>query len=175
MGVVQLRRAGCCIGALRRGSPYPCKFFESLIARVRDLEHHFGYLPDRYLQSLRGQVVSARDHSVMMSGDSIVDSFRLHRLHVCDPVSPTPGSSCDGDSVVPFLRSLFGLPVVSLSSGSVPSAVSPSVSGATFMGGLLLLSPLLSISTLPSYIYSTIPFARQVTSNTHTHTKTRNC
>ena len=34
----------------------------------------------------------------------------------------------------------------------------------------------ISISTLPSYIYSTIPFARQVTCNTHTHThKTRNC
>ena len=31
----------------------------------------------------------------------------------------------------------------------------------------------ISISTLPSYIYSTIPFARQVTCNTHTHT--RNC
>ena len=109
--------------------------FESLIDWVRDLEQHFSYLPDRYLQSLRGQVVSDRDHSVMMSGDSIVDSVRAHRLRVCDPVSPTPGSSRDGDSVVPFLRSLFGLSSVSSSSESVPSAVLPSVSGATFMGG----------------------------------------
>ena len=109
--------------------------FESLIDRVRDLEHHFGYLSDRYLQSLWGQVVSARDHSVMMSGESIVDSVRSHRLRVCDPVSSTPWSSRDGDSVVPFLWSLIGLPVVSSSYGSVPSAVSPSVYGATFMGG----------------------------------------
>ena len=109
--------------------------FESLIDRVRDLKQHFGYLPDRYLQSLRRQVFSDRDHSVMMSGDSIVDSVRSHRLRVCSPVSPTPGSLRDGDSVVPFLRSLFGLPVVSSSSESVPSAVLPSVSGATFMGG----------------------------------------
>ena len=106
-----------------------------MIDKVRDLEQHFGYLPDRYLQSLRGQVVSDRDLSLMMSGDSIVDSIRSHRLSVCDPVSPTPGSSRDGDSVVPFLRSLFGLPVVSSSSESVSSAVLPSVSGATFMRG----------------------------------------
>ena len=70
--------------------------FESLIGRVRELQQHCGYLPSRYLQSLRGQIISSRDHSVMMSGDSIIDSIRLHRLHVCDPVSPTAGSSRDG-------------------------------------------------------------------------------
>ena len=63
---------------------------------------------DRYLQSLRGQIISSRDQSVIMSGDSIIDSIRSHRLRVCDPVSPTPGSSHDGDSIVPFLQSLFG-------------------------------------------------------------------
>ena len=52
-------------------------------------------------------MVSDRNHSVMMSGDSIVDSVRSHRLRVCDPVTPTPGSSRDGDSLVPFLRSVW--------------------------------------------------------------------
>ena len=37
--------------------------------------------------------------------------------------------------------------------------------------GVLLQPKHISISTLPSYIYSTIPFARQVTSNTHTNKK----
>ena len=109
--------------------------FESLIDRVRELEQHFGYLPSRYLQSFRGQIISSRDHSVMMSGDSIIDSIRSHRLLVCDPVSPTSGSSRDGDSIVPFLQSLFGIATFNLSSRLVPSPVSPSVSGETFMGG----------------------------------------
>ena len=109
--------------------------FESLIDRVRELELHFGYLPDRYLQSLRGQIISSRDHFVMMSGDSIIDSIRSHRLRVCDPVSPTSGSSRDGDSIVPFLQSLFGIATFNSSSRPVPSTVSPLVSGATFMRG----------------------------------------
>ena len=109
--------------------------FESLIDRVRELEFHFGYLPDRYLQSLRGQIISSRDQSVIMSGDSIIDSVRSHRLRVCDPVSPTPGSSRDGDSIVPFLQSLFGSSTFISSSRPVPSAALPSVSGATFMDG----------------------------------------
>ena len=112
--------------------------FESLIDRVRELEQHFGYLADRYLQSLRGQIISSRDHSVMMSGDSIIDSIRYHRLRVCGPVSPTPGSSRDGDSIVPFLQSLFGIATFNSSSRPVPSPVSPSVSEATFMGGCSL-------------------------------------
>ena len=76
--------------------------FESLLSRVRELETHFGYLPDRHLQSLVGQVIISSDSSVMMSGESIVDSVRLYRLRVCNPVSPTPWSSRGGDSVVPF-------------------------------------------------------------------------
>ena len=52
--------------------------FESLISRVRELENYFGYLPDRYLQSLRGQVIMSTDKSVMMTGDSILDSIRYH-------------------------------------------------------------------------------------------------
>ena len=72
--------------------------------------------------------------SVMMSGESIVDSVRSYRLRVCNPVSLTPGSLQDGDSLVPFLRSLFGLPAVVSSSGTVPSAVVSSDSGATVMG-----------------------------------------
>ena len=64
--------------------------FESLIDRVRELELHFGYLPDRYLQSLRGQIISSMDQSVMMSGDSIIDSIRSHRLRVCNPVITYP-------------------------------------------------------------------------------------
>ena len=106
-----------------------------LIDMVRELEQHFGYLPDRYLQSLRVQIISSRDHSVMVSGDSIIDSIRLHRLRVCDPISPTPGSSRDGDLIVPFLQSLFGIATFNSSSRPVPSPVSPSVSRVTFMGG----------------------------------------
>ena len=108
--------------------------FESLISRVRELETYFGYLPYRYLQSLVGQVIMSTDSSVMMFGESIVDSVRSHRLRVCDPVSPTPGSSHDGDSVVPYLKSLFGLPAVVSLSGTVPSAVVPSGSGVTVLG-----------------------------------------
>ena len=108
--------------------------FESLISRVRKLETYFGYLPDRYLQSLVGQIIMSTDSSVMMSGESNVDSVQSYRLRVCDPVSPTPGSSRDGDSVVPFLRSLFGLPAVVSSSGTVPSAVAPSGSGVPVLG-----------------------------------------
>ena len=80
-------------------------------------------------------MVSDRNHSVMMSGNSIVDSVKSHCLCVCDPVSPTPGSSRDGDSLVPFLRLLFGLPSVRSSSESIPSTVLPLVSGVSFMGG----------------------------------------
>ena len=56
-----------------------------LIDMVRELEQHFGYLSDRYLQSLRVQIISSGDHSVMISGDSIIGSITSHRLHVCDP------------------------------------------------------------------------------------------
>ena len=89
-----LRRAGCCSGALApSGADPPTQIsFENLISRVRELETNFGYLPDRYLQSLVRQVIMSADSSVMMSGESIVDSVRSHRLRVCDPVSPTPGS-----------------------------------------------------------------------------------
>ena len=83
--------------------------FESLISRFRELEDYFGYLSDRYLQSLRGQVIMSTDKSVMMSGESILNSIRSHRLRLFDPVSPNPGSSRDGDLVVPFLQSLFWL------------------------------------------------------------------
>ena len=54
-----------------------------LIDMVRELEQHFGYLPDRYLQFFRVQIISSRDHSVMMADDSIMDSIRSHRLCVC--------------------------------------------------------------------------------------------
>ena len=36
--------------------------FEPLTDRVRELQQHFGYLHNRYLQSLRGQIISARDN-----------------------------------------------------------------------------------------------------------------
>ena len=49
---------------------------ESLLSRVRELEMHFGYLPDRYLQSLVGQIIMSSDSLDMMSGESIVDSVR---------------------------------------------------------------------------------------------------
>ena len=124
-----------------------------LIDMVRELEQHFGYLPDRYLQSLRVQIIGSRDHSVMMSGDSIIDSIRSHRFRVCDPVSPTPGSSCGGDSIVPFLQSLFGIATFNSSSRPVPSPVSPSVSQATFMGGCSSVG----MGWVPSSVLSTVP------------------
>ena len=71
----------------------------------------------------------------MMSGDSIIDSVRSHRLRLCDPVLPTSGSSRDGDSIVPFLQLLFGSSMFISSSRPVPSAALLSVSGAIFMGG----------------------------------------
>ena len=46
-------------------------------------------------------------------------------------------------------------------------------SSTPISGSWMVLAPVLSISALPSYIYSTIPFARQVTCNTHTHTQNK--
>ena len=134
--------------------------FESLLSRVRELETHFGYLPDRYLQSPVGQIIMSSDSSVMMLGESIVDSVRSYRLRVCDPVSLTPGSSRDGDSVVPFLRSLFGLPVVVSLSGTVPSAVVSSGSGATVMGRDSLVVPGWGVSSVATSVTSGVAVGR---------------
>ena len=122
--------------------------FESLLSRVRELETHFGYLPDRYLQSLVGQIIMSSDSLVVMSGEPIVDSVRSYRLRVCDPMSPTLGSSRDGDLSVSFLQSLFGLPAVVSSSGTIPSAVALSGSWATVMGRDLWVVPGWGVSSV---------------------------
>ena len=83
-----------------------------MIDRVRELEQHFGYLLNRYLQFLRGKIISSRDHSVMMSGDSIIDSIGSHRLRVCDPVSPTPGRRLMGTRLFHFRSRCLVLPLL---------------------------------------------------------------
>ena len=83
--------------------------FGEFLARIRDLECRFGYLPDNYLVSLRGKVIHSPDYSLYLSGDAIFDSVRSFRLRLMDPASPLPGSSRDSDSVIPFLCSLLGV------------------------------------------------------------------
>ena len=87
--------------------------FGVFLARVRELEFQHGYLPDSFLTSLRGKVIYAADHSLFLSGNSIADSVRSYCLRVFDPKSPAPGSSCDGDKIIPFVCSLFCVPVPS--------------------------------------------------------------
>ena len=83
--------------------------FGVFLARVRELEFQHGYLPDSFLTSLRGKVIYAADHSLLLSGDSIADSDCSYRLRVFGPRSPAPGWSRDGDSIIPFVRSLLGV------------------------------------------------------------------
>ena len=83
--------------------------FGEFLARIRDLEIKFGYVPDNYLMALRGKVIHSSDYSLYLSGDAILDSMCWFRLRLSDPVSPVPGSSRDSDSVILFLCSLMGM------------------------------------------------------------------
>ena len=90
---------------------------------IKDLECKFGYLPDNFLNSLRGKVIHSPDYSLYLSGDANLDSLRSFRSRLLDPISPLPGSSRDSNSVIPFLCSLLGVanpypPVSSDVSGS---------------------------------------------------------
>ena len=83
-----------------------------------------GYIPDSFLDSLRGLVVYSNDHSFAVSGDSLADSVSSSHARSSDPVNPTPGSSKDGGSIIPFVCNLVGVFASSLPSvvGSVHSA-----------------------------------------------------
>ena len=87
--------------------------FGVFLARVRELEMQHGYLPDSFLTSLRGKVIYSADQSLFLSGDSIANSVRSFRLRLFDPRSSTPGSSHDGDSIIPFVCALLGVPLPS--------------------------------------------------------------
>ena len=128
--------------------------FGEFLARIRDLECKFGYLPDNYLITLSGKVIHTPDYSLYLSSDAIFDSVCSFRLRLLDPVSPMPGSSRDSDSVIPFLCSLLGVanPYPSASSGDsgarTPGGsgflVSPRVGRLVFISRLrrlLLMSP----------------------------------
>ena len=122
--------------------------FGEFLARIRDLECKFGYLPDNYLVSLRSKVIHSPDYFLYLSGDAIFDSVRSFCLHLMDPVSPLPGSSRDSDSVIPFLCSLLGVanPYLPVSSGD-SSARAPGGSG-------------LSVSATPGVILVWLPGLR---------------
>ena len=107
------------------------------LARIRDLECKFGYLPDNYLGSLCGKVIHSPDYSLYLSGDAIFDSLRSFCSHLLDPVSPLPGSSRDSDSVIPFLCSLLGVvnPYPPVSSGGSGTR-SPGGSGVSMTHGV---------------------------------------
>ena len=73
---------------------------------------------DDFLASLLGKVVYLTDHLFAISGDSIACSVVSFRARAFDPVNPIPGSSKDGNSIMPFICSL-----VSVSTSSLPSVV----------------------------------------------------
>ena len=100
------------------------------LARIKDLECRFGYLPDNFLSSLLGKVINSPDYSLYLSSDAILVSLRSFRSRLLDPMSPLPGSSRDSDSVILFLWSLLGVanPYPPVSSGG-PSACAPGDSG----------------------------------------------
>ena len=128
--------------------------FSKLLDGFRELEFQYGYLPDYFFSAFSGKVIFASDNSLFLSGDSIANSMRSYRLRVFDPLSPSPGSSCDGNLVILYLCSLLGVPVSSpcmavgdsgarLSWGSavpVISSVAPfrssSVSSVAISGGV---------------------------------------
>ena len=92
-----------------------------------DLEALHGYVLNFFLSSLRGVVIHALDNSFALSGESLRDSVVPHRAHLCDPLSPIPGSSRDSDSVVPFLCSLVGVTTPFPASVAEPADAFPSL------------------------------------------------
>ena len=94
--------------------------FDDLLDRIRELETAYGFVPDFFLSLLHGVVIHAADHSFAVYGDSIADSIVSYRSRLCDPLSPIPASSRNGDSVIPHLCSLLG--VTTLSPASLAGA-----------------------------------------------------
>ena len=116
------------------------------LARIKDLECKFGYLPDNFLNSLRGKVIHSPDYSLYLSDDAILDSLLSFRTRLWVPISSLPGLSRDSHSVIPFLCSLLGVanPYPPVSSG-VSSARAPGDSGLSVLlrvGRLVCLSRL---------------------------------
>ena len=66
--------------------------FGEFLARIRDLECKFGYVPYNYLVSLRSKVIHSPDYLLYLSGYTIFDSVRSFCLSVMDPISLLPGS-----------------------------------------------------------------------------------
>ena len=108
-----------------------------------------GYLSDSFLTYLRGKVIYSMDQSLFLFGDSIANSVRFFRLRLFDPRSPTPGSSREGDSIIPFVCSLLGVPVPSPSVAPGDSTVRSSrVSFASFLSSVSF--PVTSVSSFAS-------------------------
>ena len=59
--------------------------FGEFLARIRDLECKFGYLPDNYLMTLQGKVIHSPDYSLYLSDDAIFDSVRSFCLRLRIP------------------------------------------------------------------------------------------
>ena len=103
--------------------------------------------------------------SLFLSGDSIIDSVRSYRLHVFDPLSPSPSSSRESDSVSPFVCSLLGVPVSSFSLAVGDSDVrSSGVSGSSLRSFSVSLPVSSSLAPVASgfsfpFVLSSFPYA----------------
>ena len=76
--------------------------FEELLVNFKVLEFSHGYVPDCFLTSLGGVVVYSSDLSLAMGRDLLADSILSYLACFFDPMSPTPCSSRDGDSIIPY-------------------------------------------------------------------------
>ena len=95
-----------------------CLSFEDFLVTLRVLESSGESMPDAFLAFLRGKVVYSTEHSLTIIGDSITDSVVLLCARTFDTLKPLPGSSKDGDSIIPLICNLVGV-----SASSLPSVV----------------------------------------------------
>ena len=66
-------------------------------------------MPDAFLALLCCKVMYSTEHSFAISGNLIADSVVSFRASTFDLVNPLPGSSKDGDSVIPLICNIVGL------------------------------------------------------------------
>ena len=66
-------------------------------------------MPDAFLALLCCKVMYSTEHSFAISGDLIADSVVSFRASTFDLVNPLPGSSKDGDSVIPLICNIVGV------------------------------------------------------------------
>ena len=124
-----------------------CLSFEDFLVTLRVLESSGESMPDAFLAFLRGKVVYSTEYSLTISGDSITDSVVLLCARTFDTLKPLPGSSKDGDSIIPLICNLVGV-----SASSLPSVVGSGAGCSTGVSIPCLLSPPPGFACLPSVL-----------------------